>query len=161
MMVQVLRKVWLGWTEGWTTSTLIASRESRSHSHSWTFRCVDQVDAKRAGYCVKQLLWLVSQIPRRWIWWTGWPTPRTTAALEQDPESLQEQIVGLALSQPDQSPRQQTWLFVDEMGYFISESSVYRILKGNDLVQIISVVRGKWTSFRAFSEEVTDKHLKK
>ena len=51
------------------------------------------------------------------------------------PESVQEQIVDLALSHPDQSPRQLTWLFVDQKGYFISESSVYRILKGHDLVQ--------------------------
>lgn len=51
------------------------------------------------------------------------------------PESVQEQVVDLALAYPEQSCRQLAWLFTDEIGYFISESSVYRILKGFDLVQ--------------------------
>ena len=36
----------------------------------------------------------------------------------------------LALEHADQSSRQVAWLFTDEQGYFVSESSVYRILKG-------------------------------
>jgi transposase InsO family protein len=43
--------------------------------------------------------------------------------------------VELALEHPDRSPRQIAWLFTDEKGYFISESSTYRILKGFDLVE--------------------------
>jgi putative transposase len=43
--------------------------------------------------------------------------------------------VDLALTHPEKSSRQLAWYFVDQMGYFISESSVYRILKGFDLVQ--------------------------
>lgn len=50
------------------------------------------------------------------------------------PEAVREQIVDLALSHPDKSCRQIAWLFVDEYGYYVSESSVYRILKGYDLV---------------------------
>jgi putative transposase len=46
-----------------------------------------------------------------------------------------EQVVQLTLEHPDQSSRQVAWLFTDEQGYFISESSVYRILKGFDLVE--------------------------
>jgi hypothetical protein len=41
----------------------------------------------------------------------------------------------MALGFPDKSPRQLAWYFVDQMGYFISELSVYRILKSFDLVQ--------------------------
>jgi putative transposase len=44
-------------------------------------------------------------------------------------------VVELALKHPEKSSRQLAWHFVDKMGYFISESSVYRILKGFDLVQ--------------------------
>lgn len=50
------------------------------------------------------------------------------------PESVCEQIVDLALTHPDKSCRQIAWFFVDEYGYYVSESSVYRILKGYDLV---------------------------
>ncbi len=34
----------------------------------------------------------------------------------------------------DLSPRELAWSFTDEKGYFISESSVYRILKAHDLI---------------------------
>jgi len=44
-------------------------------------------------------------------------------------------VVELALEHPDRSPRQISWLFTDQNGYFISESSVFRILKRFDLVE--------------------------
>ena len=53
----------------------------------------------------------------------------------QIPESVQEEIVELALKHPEKSSRQLAWQFTDEQEYFVSESSVYRILKGFDLVQ--------------------------
>ena len=40
-----------------------------------------------------------------------------------------------ALNNPDKSSRQLAWDFVDRMRYYISESSVYRILKEFDLIQ--------------------------
>jgi putative transposase len=51
------------------------------------------------------------------------------------PPEVKQQVVDLALQHPDRSPRQIAWLFTDEKGYFISESSAYRILKGFDLVE--------------------------
>jgi putative transposase len=51
------------------------------------------------------------------------------------PDSVREQVVELALEYSDQSCRQLAWQFTDENGYFISESSVYRILKGYDLLE--------------------------
>lgn len=51
------------------------------------------------------------------------------------PDSVKDQVVELALEQPDQSSRQLAWQFTDENEYFISESSVYRILKGFDLIE--------------------------
>ena len=51
------------------------------------------------------------------------------------PGSVREQVVELALEHPDQSSRQLAWQFTDQEGYFISESSVYRILKGYDLLE--------------------------
>ena len=50
------------------------------------------------------------------------------------PEPEKEQLVAIALEHPEQSPRQLACFVTDTQGYFISESSVYRILKSYDLV---------------------------
>ncbi len=50
------------------------------------------------------------------------------------PQAVRDQVVALALESPDKSPRQLAWHITDNEGYFISESSAYRILKGFDLV---------------------------
>lgn len=50
------------------------------------------------------------------------------------PDQIREQVVDAALAQTELSPRQLAWQFTDREGYFISESSVYRILKHYDLV---------------------------
>jgi putative transposase len=49
-------------------------------------------------------------------------------------EMEKEQGVAIALEHPEQSPRQLACFITDTQGYFISEMSVYRILKGYDLV---------------------------
>ena len=51
------------------------------------------------------------------------------------PDIVRDQVVRIALAHPEKSPRQLAWHITDTEGYFISESSVYRILKGFDLVQ--------------------------
>ena len=43
------------------------------------------------------------------------------------PDAVREQVVDVALERPDQSPRQLAWHITDPEGYFISETSVYRI----------------------------------
>jgi transposase len=45
------------------------------------------------------------------------------------PEGVRQQVVAVALERPDQSPRQLAWHLTDNEGYFISETSVYRILR--------------------------------
>jgi transposase InsO family protein len=50
------------------------------------------------------------------------------------PEEIKDQIVDIALEYPDKSPRQLAWYITDTQHYFISESSVYRILKAYDLI---------------------------
>jgi putative transposase len=50
------------------------------------------------------------------------------------PGRVRELVVELDLEHPDKSPRQIAWHFTESEGYFISESSVYRILKGYGLV---------------------------
>lgn len=50
------------------------------------------------------------------------------------PEAVRRQVVELALERPDQSPRQLAWHMTDEEDTFISETSIYRILKDYDLI---------------------------
>jgi putative transposase len=50
------------------------------------------------------------------------------------PESVRELVVDVALEQPELTPRELAWHLTDSHEYFISESSVYRILKAHDLV---------------------------
>lgn len=50
------------------------------------------------------------------------------------PECERRKVVEIALEKPELSPRELAWHITDTQGYFISESSVYRILKAFDLV---------------------------
>ena len=50
------------------------------------------------------------------------------------PDHEREQVVEVALAKPQLSPRELAWHITDCEGWFISESSVYRILKAFDLV---------------------------
>ncbi len=51
------------------------------------------------------------------------------------PDPVREEIADLALEYPEEPPRQITYRFIKEKQYFVSESSVYRILKGYDLIE--------------------------
>jgi len=50
------------------------------------------------------------------------------------PDEVREEVVDKALEFPEKSPRELAWHIVDQEEYYISETSVYRILKANDLV---------------------------
>jgi transposase InsO family protein len=50
------------------------------------------------------------------------------------PEATQKQVLDLALECTDLSPRELACRYTDEKRYFVSESSVYRILKVADLI---------------------------
>ncbi len=50
------------------------------------------------------------------------------------PEKIQKQVLDLVLERTDLSPRELAWRYTDERRYFVSESSVYRILKAADLI---------------------------
>ena len=52
-------------------------------------------------------------------------------------------VVETALDHPEKSPRELAWYITDKRGYYISESTVYRILKAHDLVTrpVYTVVR--------------------
>lgn len=48
------------------------------------------------------------------------------------PETVRDRIVDLALNKPELSPRELAVTFTDVEHYFVSEASVYRLLKAND-----------------------------
>lgn len=50
------------------------------------------------------------------------------------PDEIRAQIIEMALDHPELSPRELAVRFTDEKRYFVSESSVYRLLKSQDLI---------------------------
>ena len=50
------------------------------------------------------------------------------------PDPIREEIVDLALRETELSPRELAVRFTDEKRYFVSEASVYRLLKAHDLI---------------------------
>ena len=60
--------------------------------------------------------------------------PRPRRVWNRIPDGVRDQIIELALSEPELSPRELAVTFTDTQGYFVSESSVYRLLKAHDLI---------------------------
>ena len=50
------------------------------------------------------------------------------------PDDVREQVLQLALDEPELSPRELAARFTDTRKYFVSEASVYRLLKAHDLI---------------------------
>ena len=50
------------------------------------------------------------------------------------PDNIRDRLVKLALDEPEMSPRELAVHFTDTKKYFVSESSVYRLLKSHDLI---------------------------
>jgi putative transposase len=61
-------------------------------------------------------------------------SPRPHQVWNRLPEEIRSQIIDLALEQPELSPRELAVRFTDERRYFVSEASVYRLLKAHDLI---------------------------
>ena len=60
--------------------------------------------------------------------------PRPDRVWNRIPDNVRQRIVDLALDEPALSPRELAVLFTDAEGYFVSEASVYRLLKAHDLI---------------------------
>ena len=50
------------------------------------------------------------------------------------PDGIRDRIVNMALDEPELSPRELAARFTDTQDYFVSEASVYRLLKAHDLI---------------------------
>ena len=62
----------------------------------------------------------------------GQPAPRRV--WNKLPEKVAAAVIELALKEPELSPRELATAFVDQRQYFVSEASVYRLLKGRGLI---------------------------
>src|SRR5271168_1939610 len=60
--------------------------------------------------------------------------PRPDRVWNRIPEDVRDRIVKLALDEPTLSPRELATKFTDTERYFVSEASVYRLLKAHDLI---------------------------
>ena len=94
---------------------------------------------------VRRTLEKLGIAPARFYRWydllqTGGPealgdrSPRPNRVWNRIPEEIRGQIIDLALEQPELSPRELAVRFTDERQYFVSEASVYRLLKAHDLI---------------------------
>ncbi len=85
-------------------------------------------------------------IPRatfyRWVelYQTGGPEAledrpsRPSRVWNRIPDEVRAKVIDLALEQPELSPRELAVRFTDKQRYFVSEASVYRLLKAHDLI---------------------------
>ncbi len=60
--------------------------------------------------------------------------PHPGKAWNRIPDGIRRQVLDMALDEPELSPRELAVKFTDSKGYFISEASVYRMLKAADLI---------------------------
>jgi hypothetical protein len=61
-------------------------------------------------------------------------SPRPERVWNRIPNDVRCQVVQLALDEPELSPRELATRFTDTKNYFVSEASVYRLLKEHDLI---------------------------
>ena len=61
-------------------------------------------------------------------------SPRPGQVWNRIPDPVRRRILALALEAPELSPRELAIRFTDEKRYFVSEASVYRLLKAHDLI---------------------------
>ena len=60
--------------------------------------------------------------------------PRPGQVWNKLPDKVREAVIELALAEPARSPRELAILFTERHRYFVSEATVYRLLKAHDLI---------------------------
>ena len=61
-------------------------------------------------------------------------SPRPDRVWNRIPDAMRDNIIELALDEPALSPRELAVRFTDTKSYFVSEASVYRLLKAHNLI---------------------------
>jgi len=62
------------------------------------------------------------------------PSPKPKHVWKRIPDAVRRKVVKLALKETELSPRELAVTFTDQESYFVSETSVYRVLKAHDLI---------------------------
>ena len=93
----------------------------------------------------------VEDLPRVFLEALEDRSPRPGRVWNRIPDDARGRIVKLALDEPELSPRELAVRFTDGEGYFVSEASVYRLLKAHDLITspafiVIKAADEFWTS---------------
>jgi putative transposase len=81
--------------------------------------------------------------------------PRRDRVWNRIPEDVRDRIVQLALDEPTLSPRELAVRFTEAEKYFVSEASVYRLLKARDLITSPAFIVMKAAD--EFADEFMDK----
>ena len=61
-------------------------------------------------------------------------SPKPSRVWNRIPDDIRDRIIHMALENPELSPRELAVRFTDTQAYFVSEASVYRLLKSHDLI---------------------------
>ncbi len=61
-------------------------------------------------------------------------SPKPKHVWNRIPDEVRRKVVKLALKETELSPRELAVTFTDNESYFVSEASVYRVLKAHDLI---------------------------
>ena len=61
-------------------------------------------------------------------------SPKPSKVWNRIPDNIRDKVVKLAVDEPELSSRELAVMFTDTERYFISEASVYRILKAHDMI---------------------------
>ena len=77
---------------------------------------------------------MVRSLSDRRVRGTGRSQPSARSGVEPHPDDVRARIVTLALDELELSPRELAVRFTDVERYFVSEASVYRLLKALDLI---------------------------
>jgi putative transposase len=136
---------------GATTNEIFRIRETGDHQARRTVASVGSPDVGTAGHsCFTFYRWYD-------LYQTGGPdaledrSSKPSRVWNRVPDDVRQQVVDLALEEPELSPRELAVAFTDTKSYFVSESSVYRLLKALDLI-----TSPAWLVIRA-ADEFKDK----
>src|SRR5947199_10526962 len=118
---------------GTTAHEVSGVREARNHPTGRAVLSAGTPHPGAAGRATGAVLQLVCAVLGRRPRSSGRPS-RPDRVWNRIPDAQRIAIIDLALAEPDLSPRELAVRFTERERYFVSEASVYRLLKTHDLI---------------------------